>query len=285
VEFFPRFAIEPSLLQDMEEMSAKLMERKALDKEITKELDRRMRLLTIEASGNKELFALKQLQFELEDRAGRQLEEGEIRKLKLFVAEEARLKKLIAANEETGQQITEIWEAVGRRTEDAIVNALTGASSAMEGFRDIALAILEDITREIVRTSLIQPIFSREGGFIAAATSFFGGFFAHGGSFTVPGSGGTDSSPVSFMATPGERVDVRTPGQVSNDGMGEGDVNNRISISNTVNITESGVSSNTSIQGAANDLSVKLGEQIKQAVTEFIINEQRPGGLLPARGA
>jgi len=37
--------------------------------------------------------------------------------------------------------------------------------------------------------------------------------FASGGSFTVGGSGGTDSQMVSFMATPGEMVNVSTPGQ------------------------------------------------------------------------
>ena len=41
----------------------------------------------------------------------------------------------------------------------------------------------------------------------------FGLNLATGGSFTVGGSGGTDSQPVKFMATPGERVDVLTPGQ------------------------------------------------------------------------
>jgi antibiotic biosynthesis monooxygenase (ABM) superfamily enzyme len=37
--------------------------------------------------------------------------------------------------------------------------------------------------------------------------------FASGGSFTVGGQGGTDSQMVSFMATPGEMVNVATPGQ------------------------------------------------------------------------
>jgi len=124
------------------------------------------------------------------------------------------LKRLAEGNETTGQQIIEIWEAVGQNTEDAIVDALTGASSAMEAFKDVALAVLEDIMREIVRTSFIKPVFGGEGGFIGAATNFFGGF-ANGGSFTVPGSGGTDTSPVSFLATPGERVDISTPGQAS----------------------------------------------------------------------
>ena len=37
--------------------------------------------------------------------------------------------------------------------------------------------------------------------------------FQNGGGFTVGGSGGTDSQLVSFRATPGENVTVRTPGQ------------------------------------------------------------------------
>ena len=37
--------------------------------------------------------------------------------------------------------------------------------------------------------------------------------FQHGGSFIVGGSGGTDKTPVSFMATRGERVTVETPNQ------------------------------------------------------------------------
>lgn len=37
--------------------------------------------------------------------------------------------------------------------------------------------------------------------------------FAGGGSFIVPGAGGTDSTPVNFMATPGEQVVVLTPDQ------------------------------------------------------------------------
>ena len=194
-----------------------------LEKEITAELKQEIQLLTIQASGNEKLFALKEKLFELEGRLGRKLSENETIKLEAFIAETERLNKLVAKNEETGQQITEIWEAVGRKTEDAIVDAMMGASSALDAFKNVALAILEDITREMIRTSLIKPIFGGDGGvggFLGTAASSFFGSFAHGGSFTVPGSGGTDSSPVSFMATPGEQVQVSTPGQTSDEGGG-----------------------------------------------------------------
>jgi len=218
-DFFPRLAIDPGVLQDLEDFNRILTERKELEKKITSELEREVKLLAIQASGNKELFALKEKQFRIEDRLGRKLSENEVLKLQSFITETEGLRKIIAENEKAGNQIQEIWEAVGRGTEDAIVNALNGASSAMEGFRNIALAILEDITRQIIRTSIIQPVFGGGGLLSNISLPTFG--FAHGGSFEVPGSGGTDSSPVSFMATPGERVDIRTPGQVANDGQGE----------------------------------------------------------------
>lgn len=42
--------------------------------------------------------------------------------------------------------------------------------------------------------------------------------FATGGSFMVGGRGGTDSTPVHFLATPGERVTVETPAQQRSSG-------------------------------------------------------------------
>jgi len=48
--------------------------------------------------------------------------------------------------------------------------------------------------------------------------------YATGGAFTVGGTGGTDSQPVAFMATPGERVIIQTPQQqaAANSGGGGG---------------------------------------------------------------
>jgi hypothetical protein len=58
------------------------------------------------------------------------------------------------------------------------------------------------------------------GGWIAAIASVFGGGkapgFATGGSFTVGGSGGTDSQLMRFWATPGEMVNV-SHGDPAND--------------------------------------------------------------------
>ncbi len=72
-------------------------------------------------------------------------------------------------------------------------------------------------------TSILGGGFGAKPGFVAGFGSY--GHFANGGDFTVGGAGGTDSQLVSFMATPGERVSVRTPAQAGGSG-GGGQVNN-----------------------------------------------------------
>ena len=73
-------------------------------------------------------------------------------------------------------------------------------------------------------TSWVGGLFG--GGEAAAGAVDQGGWdlpgFAGGGGFIVPGSGGTDSKVVSFRATPGERVDVRTPDQMKAMSGGDG---------------------------------------------------------------
>ena len=49
----------------------------------------------------------------------------------------------------------------------------------------------------------------------AANPALYGPGFATGGQFVVGGNGGTDSTQVMFRGTPGEIVDIRTPGQAA----------------------------------------------------------------------
>ncbi len=79
-------------------------------------------------------------------------------------------------------------------------------------------------------TSGVNKFLTVFGGLLGFATGGFGGAaiganiggsaaeilgFEHGGSFRVSGTGGTDSQLVAFKATPGETVNVNTPGQPS----------------------------------------------------------------------
>jgi TP901 family phage tail tape measure protein len=85
---------------------------------------------------------------------------------------------------------------------DAIVGYFSGIGSRIGG----ALSNLGGIIKSAVKGAI--KAIPGVGGEIAQALGF-----ARGGSFVVGGTGGTDSQPISFMATPGERVTVETPQQ------------------------------------------------------------------------
>ena len=64
----------------------------------------------------------------------------------------------------------------------------------------------------------ISQVVALTSGLISSiAGTQYAGAFRTGGDFTVGGSGGPDSKMVSFRATPGEHVSVRTPQQTKND--------------------------------------------------------------------
>jgi len=146
------------------------------------------------------------------------------------------------------QQQARQAEAVG----NVMVSTLDRISRGYTDMKSLALGVLSDILRETLRLALAQRSLSFGGGggggfnfasvLSAGLGLLFGGggsvaaagistpptmdFFriptggggatigaAHGVSFIVPGSGGTDSQPVNIQATPGERVTVETPAQ------------------------------------------------------------------------
>jgi hypothetical protein len=120
--------------------------------------------------------------------------------------------------------------------EDAIVSG--------NGLRDILRGLEQDILRILTRSIITEPAGNLFSDFIGKAVgslgSFFGGApmtpsgfvqgggsaFASGGSFMVGGAGGTDSQPVNFWATPGERVTIETPGQQARGGVQVTIINN-----------------------------------------------------------
>jgi hypothetical protein len=112
---------------------------------------------------------------------------------------------------------TSAWEAaalvskeleIGPSAALALVQDLDGAIKALPDYKSIFI--------DIIKSGSGAGVVSSGGGSGINTgnpnVSFEEGQ-ATGGSFLVPGSGGTDSQFVGFMATPGEQVTVQTPGQ------------------------------------------------------------------------
>jgi hypothetical protein len=117
---------------------------------------------------------------------------------------------------ETTETITEYTRRAAENMQDAFANFL------FDPFQDGLKGMLRgfiDVIRRMVAEQAAANLFGSKssGGFglgdfvTKGVKSLFG--FANGGSFRVGGSGGTDSQTVAFRATPGEMVDIRTPGQ------------------------------------------------------------------------
>jgi lambda family phage tail tape measure protein len=113
---------------------------------------------------------------------------------------------------------------------DALVNfAKTGKLNVDSLFSDIAGQLLKLATNELFAELIggfgggsgpvhSGPQGSGAGGWAQTGVGLLGALgslwgFAGGGSFTVGGSGGTDSQLAAFKVTPGERVTVQTPSQ------------------------------------------------------------------------
>jgi len=124
--------------------------------------------------------------------------------------------------------------------ETALVNTFNNATDAFLefvktgklSFKDLINSLLADLTRLAFQRSVVASLSSLFGGVLGgiAGGANIGGAagpgtdpnitgdpglskLAHGGSFLVGGSGGTDSQLVGFRATPNERVSVETPEQ------------------------------------------------------------------------
>jgi hypothetical protein len=113
---------------------------------------------------------------------------------------------------EVKDELTVFAEQAARNMQTAFADFLfspfeNGLKGMLKGFIDVI--------RRMVAEVAAAKIFGAMGG-VEGVGNFISGLipgFATGGSFKVGGSGGTDSQLVAFKATPGEMVDIRTPGQ------------------------------------------------------------------------
>ena len=124
------------------------------------------------------------------------------------------------------KKITDSIRDTATLTEDALTNAFFSAEDALVNFvttgkfefKSLVDSILADLTRLLANQLLLSLIPGLGGGGAGPVPIGFNplGRFAGGGSFTVGGTGGTDSQLVQFMATPGENVQVTPQGKGSN---------------------------------------------------------------------
>lgn len=119
--------------------------------------------------------------------------------------------------EKTKDVSDEVFAKLSSGFEDAVVSG--------KKLGDVARALGQDFVKIFLRAQVTEPLgkaaktaFNNIGGsgdFLGGIGKLFGSLlgFANGGSFTVGGSGGTDSQLVAFRASPNERVTVQTPAQ------------------------------------------------------------------------
>lgn len=143
------------------------------------------------------------------------------------------------ASSDAIQKYTHDFEAFNNITEKAM-------RGQIKSWRDLGQVVIEELQNILIAQTRLSMAGGKSGGgvggllgslFSGVAGMFGGGLssgaldlasqgslfsmgFATGGAFTVGGDGGTDTTPVSFMATRGERVTVETPEQQKRSGGG-----------------------------------------------------------------
>lgn len=140
--------------------------------------------------------------------------------------------------EETDPSLKRYHEAVdqiGQAFESFGESLAETGKIGKDAFKQLIDAITQTIFKLYILKPLIDSLFGSQGGGGGIFGNLLGGLFsggsssgvsagigaaagavgsfAGGGSFKVGGAGGTDSQLIKFWATPGEAVDIRTPGQ------------------------------------------------------------------------
>lgn len=165
---------------------------------------------------------------------------------------------------------------------ERFVDAIAGTmASAFQGLIDGSKSVketIQDLLKQLASMLMNQGFKALVGGLIGGGGGFgglFGGLgklfgFKDGGSFTVGGSGGTDSKVVAFRATPGEMVDVRKGNQAPRGGVQEVVVRGVFVDDGGVvkaQVTQMG-------QQAAQAGAVLATQQVKQSMPSLLANAQ-----------
>lgn len=134
----------------------------------------------------------------------------------------------------TIETVPGVMQSIAQTIEGAFTSTFDQLIQGTANVKDAIKSLLADLAKLLANAAFRALIGggSGGGGILGALFRGFPGF-ATGGSFRVGGAGGVDSQLVAFRATPGEQVDVRTPGQVSSGGGAAEPVRIQVSISPT----------------------------------------------------
>jgi len=185
-------------------------------------------------------------------------------------------KSYLESIKNVSQQIQDATVNAFKGMEDALVNFVT---TGKMNFADFTRSILADITRIIIRQSIITPLLGAFGITTSAKGNVFDkGLkeYAKGGIVTSPqlfayGSGGSGNFGLMGEAR-AEAILPLKRGRSGNLGVeASGGMSNNI----VVNVDASGSSVEGDQQGAG-----KLGRVIAVAIQSELIKQKRPGGLL-----
>jgi hypothetical protein len=160
--------------------------------------------------------------------------------------------------------ITEFAKQAARNMQDAFAQFLFDPFK--DGLKGMLKGFIDTIRRMIAEMAAAKLFASMDvsGGIAGGIGKLLG--FANGGSFRVGGSGGTDSQLVAFKATPGEMVNVRTPGQASS---------SKSATQITIHVDARGAQ-----QGVAQQLQALLPAVVREAVNQSLAigNDRRSRG-------
>jgi tape measure domain-containing protein len=182
----------------------------AADEEINKKLDERIRLARLSNEQRRIELELAAAVAQIEAARGvmGQEEKASLREKITLANELEQAKEKEASAERKRQQ--ELRQRV-RLLENFSNQFVDAAFRGREAFADFWRQFLLNIAKAIAQALLLRAILAATGTPAAGAFNplkLLG--FAHGGQFTVGGDGGTDTTPVMFAATRGERVTVET---------------------------------------------------------------------------
>lgn len=216
------------------------------------------RIAAAEAAGRRDLVAVLEMEFALRQRFGDKFVKDNQATIEALARQRQQVEDLRQRQADALRELEGLVEGVASSATAEMDAFFNKQKTGWEAFRDFAIRALNDIANKIFQLGAINPILNAlfggnraslgdigsllglsgshgaegvggvaasagsSGDFFSSIASFFG--FAKGGSFTVGGRGGTDSTPVGFMATPGERVTVETPTQARRGGMGAGTI-------------------------------------------------------------